>query len=69
MNVGALIVMVQWLKDIEIAGGPIGPPTPVTVTDYGQYYRPDGKLTYAGYKKFVDSAASTLDYHDYLKGS
>jgi len=28
MNVGALIVMIEWLKDIEIAGGPIGPPAP-----------------------------------------
>jgi len=26
MNVGALLIMIQLLKDIEIAGGLIGPP-------------------------------------------
>jgi len=31
MNVGALIVMIEWLKDIEIASGPIGPPAPDVV--------------------------------------
>jgi len=28
MNVGALIVLIEALKDIEIASGPIGPPAP-----------------------------------------
>jgi len=39
----------------------------------GQYdenlTRPDGKYTYAGYLKFVDSAASYTDYQDYLTGN
>jgi len=28
MNIGALIVLIEALKDIEIASGPIGPPAP-----------------------------------------
>ena len=31
MNVGALIVLIEALKDIEIASGPIGPPAPDVV--------------------------------------
>ena len=31
MNVGALLVMVKFLKDIEMAGGLIGPPSPEVV--------------------------------------
>jgi hypothetical protein len=31
MNVGALLVMVKFLKDIEMAGGLVGPPAPEVV--------------------------------------
>ena len=44
-----------------------------TVRPFGwkdpQYYRPDGKYTWKGYLKFVDSSASTNDYYDYLGGN
>ena len=33
------------------------------------FYRPDGKYTFLGYQRFVDSAASSSDYEDYLTGN
>ena len=73
MNIGALIVLAKLLKDAGVAVSPIGPPAPPTEpTGPGgvpsHCVRPDGKLTWGCYLKYIDSSGSLNDYEDYLKG-
>jgi len=65
MNLTPIIPLLKLLKD---AGGEVSPPGPPAPddTENGAWYRTDGRLTYAGYRKFVDPAASGNDYQDYL---
>jgi len=75
MNIGALLVLFKFLKDAGVVSplviGPPAPDIPVP-TDPGAVpsscIRPDGKLTWGCYLKYIDSSGSLNDYEDYLKG-
>jgi len=68
MNIGALIVLFKLLKDAGVAVSPIGPPAPDNGAVPSSCVRPDGKLTWGCYLKYIDSSGSLNDYEDYLKG-
>jgi len=72
MNISALIVLGKLLKDAGVVSPlVIGPPAPEP-TGPGAVpsscIRPDGKLTWGCYLKYIDSSGSLNDYEDYLKG-
>jgi len=72
MNLGAALVLFKLAQEIGMEAVTIGPPAPKPVVTYERpssyYYRTDGKYTFAGYRKYIDSAASGSDYQDYLTG-
>jgi hypothetical protein len=73
MNLGVLIPLVKLVQDSGLIWQKtvIGPPAPEPVTverPSSYYYRSDGKYTFAGYRKYIDSAGSGSDYQDYLIG-
>ena len=69
MNIGALIVLFKLLKDAgAVSPLVIGPPAPDNGAVPSSCVRPDGKLTWGCYLKYIDSSGSLNDYEDYLKG-
>jgi hypothetical protein len=52
MNVGALFVLIELLKDIEIAGGLIGPPAPNGTVQTGEIKPNCGPGSYASKDTF-----------------
>jgi len=77
MNLGVLIPLVKLIQDSGLIWQKtvIGPPAPEPVTverppagGSNIHYRTDGKYTFAGYRRYIDSAGSGGDYQDYLIG-
>jgi len=68
MNIGAMIVLAKLLKDAGVAVSPIGPPAPDDDKIHKLCYRPDNKLTFNCWQKYVEPGGSYLDWQDYITG-
>jgi len=73
MNIGALLVLWKLIKDAGVAVSPIGPPAPPPeptgpggVPSY--CVRPDGKLTFPCWQKYIETGGSNSEWQDYLFG-
>ena len=60
MNVGALFVLIELLKDIEIAGGLIGPPAPNGTVQTGEIKPNCGPGEYASKDTFGNWTCYTI---------
>jgi len=76
MNLGAVLVLLKLWKDAGVAVSPIGPPAPEPkgpeptgpggVPSY--CVRPDGKLTFPCWQKYIEPGGSNSEWQDYLFG-
>ena len=69
MNIGAILVLVKLFQDAVGPVSLVGPPAPNDDKIHELCYRPDGKLTFNCWQKYVDPAGSYLDWHDYITGN
>ena len=67
MNIGALIVLAKLFQD-AVGVSIIGPPAPNDDKIHELCYRPDSKLTFNCWQKYVQPGGSYLDWQDYITG-
>jgi hypothetical protein len=68
MNIGAILVLAKLFQDaVGVSPQVIGPPAPNDKI-HELCYRPDGKLTFNCWQKYVEPGGSYLDWQDYITG-
>jgi hypothetical protein len=67
MNIGAMLVLVKLYQD-AVRPSSVGPPAPNDDKVHELCYRPDGKLTFNCWQKYVEPGGSNSDWQDYLFG-